>query len=204
MKTKIKVISLSAVVLVSTASASYFTYHFTKMSQMPDSTYEFEDVHVDEYLSKIEEINKNNINLIVYETKPCEYKAHYKEGEILPIEVTFSALYSYSLSIDLSKAITYSIGNQVYVSVNQSDVKIHKIEVSNINLVANNGPLSTLFKPNKIAKLDSVALQKSEDRISKLVNKNIQGNKDSIQSNLYNKLNALYKDFGNVHIIIKG
>ena len=202
-KIKTQVILIGTAVAVSSTATAYGMHKLHHKTQPTKITHD-DKTEIKEYYQEITEINKNNTDLVVYESDTFDYKAVYTEGQILPLEVTYEANYSYSVTIDLSKATVYQIGNQIYISLNVSNVKLHKIEVSEPNLSAANTPISFMFKGKQLAELNAKALDKSTQSIQSIVNKDISAKKDIIQSNIYNKVSSLYTKIPNVVVRLEG
>ena len=147
----------------------------------------------------IKEINRKNVNLILYESDYTKYNTKLNDDSLFGINASINTKFKYDVVIDLSKASVDKIGDKIVVTINKSDIKLHDIEVKKVNIVYDLN-IFTQLRGNKIVDIESEILVKTYDDIDRLVNKDYKLNKELYELRLIEKLEKIYPF--NVDIIV--
>ena len=147
----------------------------------------------------IKEINRKNVNLILYESDYTKYNAKLNDDSLFGINASINTKFKYDVVIDLSKASVDKIGDKIVVTINKSDIKLHDIEVKKVNIVYDLN-IFTQLRGNKIVDIESEILVKTYDDIERLVNKDYKLNKELYELRLIEKLEKIYPF--NVDVIV--
>ena len=139
----------------------------------------------------IKEINRKNVNLILYESDYTKYNTKLNDDSLFGINASINTKFKYDVVIDLSKASVDKIGDKIVVTINKSDIKLHDIEVKKVNIVYDLN-IFTQLRGNKIVDIESEILVKTYDDIDRLVNKDYKLNKELYELRLIEKLEKIY------------
>ena len=147
----------------------------------------------------IKEINRKNVNLILYESDYTKYNTKLNDDSLFGINASINTKFKYDVVIDLSKASVDKIGDKIVVTINKSDIKLHDVEVKKVNIVYDLN-IFTQLRGNKIVDIESEILVKTYDDIDRLVNKDYKLNKELYELRLIEKLEKIYPF--NVDVIV--
>lgn len=142
-------------------------------------------------IEDIKEINRKNVNLILYESDYTKYNTKLNDDSLFGINASINTKFKYDVVIDLSKASVDKIGDKIVVTINKSDIKLHDIEVKKVNIVYDLN-IFTQLRGNKIVDIESEILVKTYDDIDRLVNKDYKLNKELYELRLIEKLEKIY------------
>lgn len=157
------------------------------------------NIYYETTVEDIKEINRKNVNLILYESDYTKYNTKLNDDSLFGINASINTKFKYDVVIDLSKASVDKIGDKIVVTINKSDIKLHDIEVKKVNIVYDLN-IFTQLRGNKIVDIESEILVKTYDDIERLVNKDYKLNKELYELRLIEKLEKIYPF--NVDVIV--
>ena len=148
----------------------------------------------------IREINKNNADLIVYESGFSEYKLEIEDNTFLGINSTIKAKFKYLVTIDMTKAKISTTNDIIIVNVSAEDIHLKEVVIKqpNFNYDTN---IITQMRGKKIINTETSMITKLYEGIDKEVEQDCIKNSDNFKINLMNKSNKLY-DADHVKVII--
>lgn len=151
---------------------------------------------------EIVEINKKNINFIAYDTKFTSYSKNVSQDKLFPVKAQLNTQFKYNVTTDLSKAKIQTIQGTTYIDIAKEDIILNNIVVKQPKI---NYDLSFVsrFKGGSIIEIEEQLLSIAYDNIDKIIADDIINKNEIIQSNLINKLKALYDGMGTIYINIK-
>ena len=149
------------------------------------------NIYYETTVEDIKEINRKNVNLILYESDYTKYNTKLNDDSLFGINASINTKFKYDVVIDLSKASVDKIGDKIVVTINKSDIKLHDIEVKKVNIVYDLN-IFTQLRGNKIVDIESEILVKTYDDIDRLVNKDYKLNKELYELRLIEKLEKIY------------
>lgn len=157
------------------------------------------NIYYETTVEDIKEINRKNVNLILYESDYTKYNTKLNDDSLFGINASINTKFKYDVVIDLSKASVDKIGDKIVVTINKSDIKLHDIEIKKVNIVYDLN-IFTQLRGNKIVDIESEILVKTYDDIDRLVNKDYKLNKELYELRLIEKLEKIYPF--NVDVIV--
>lgn len=157
------------------------------------------NIYYETTVEDIKEINRKNVNLILYESDYTKYNTKLNDDSLFGINASINTKFKYDVVIDLSKASVDKIGDKIVVTINKSDIKLHGIEIKKVNIVYDLN-IFTQLRGNKIVDIESEILVKTYDDIERLVNKDYKLNKELYELRLIEKLEKIYPF--NVDVIV--
>lgn len=141
----------------------------------------------------IKEINKNNIDLIVYESDYVDYRLNSNDDTfMIGIDAKITTRFKYKVVTDLSKCKISKTNDLILVHVKEKDLKLKEIIVERPDLEYDTNIISGL-RGTKIIETESDLLIKSYNDIDRIVNREYKLNKELFKINLINKMEKLYK-----------
>lgn len=141
----------------------------------------------------IKEINKNNIDLIVYESDYVDYRLNSNDDTfMIGIDASVTTRFKYKVVTDLSKCKISKTNDLILVHVKEKDLKLKEIIVERPDLEYDTNIISGL-RGTKIIETESDLLIKSYNDIDRIVNREYKLNKELFKMNLINKMEKLYK-----------
>lgn len=154
-------------------------------------------------IEEVNEINKENTKLIIYESSTGRYKKNIQEDKIFPVKSAITTNYRYDVICDLSQATTMDIQGITYVEIDYSTIKLNSIEIGQPTIVNDLNFLSQ-FKGNAISELNNQLIMQTYDQIEDYVKKDFKSKEDTLKINLETKVKNLYKGLDNVNIKFTG
>lgn len=140
----------------------------------------------------IKEINKDNIDLIVYESDYVDYKLNSNDDTfMIGIDASVTTRFKYKVVTDLSKCKISKTNDLILVHVKEKDLKLKEIIVERPDLEYDTNIISGL-RGTKIIETESDLLIKSYKDIDRIVNREYKLNKELFKMNLINKMEKLY------------
>ena len=201
MKTQNKILVGS--IVITTISTSATVYNYNKIKDMKNENNKLNDrienqlknskyTDIDTTYEDIKEINKKNVNLIVYEAHSKGYSTTISDNRFIETIVKLDTSYKYTVTFDMSHAEVYKSGDRYVVSIDLSDIKLDTITIapSNISYDLN---LLNRWKGVTQADLTEAIIEKSCSDIEAKVNEDYENNSTLIQSRSKDKITALYK-----------
>lgn len=141
----------------------------------------------------IKEINKDNIDLIVYESDYVDYKLNSNDDTfMIGIDASVTTRFKYKVVTDLSKCKISKTNDLILVHVKEKDLKLKEIIVERPDLEYDTNIISGL-RGTKIIETEGDLLIKSYKDIDRIVNREYKLNKELFKMNLINKMEKLYK-----------
>ena len=142
-------------------------------------------------VDEIKEINSNNIDLVLYESDYTNYETVLDDTTLFGINANIKTKFKYDVVINLSKAKVDKNGNKIIVKINESDIRIHEIEIGKID-ISYDLNIFTRFRGEKITEIETDILMNTYSNIDRLVNKDYILNKELYKLRLIEKLEKLY------------
>ena len=142
-------------------------------------------------VDEIEEINSSNIDLVLYESDYTNYKTVLDDNTLFGINANIKTKFKYDVVINLSKAKVDRNGNKITVKINESDIRVHEIEIDKID-ISYDLNIFTRFRGEKITEIETDILMNTYSNIDRLVNKDYILNKELYKLRLIEKLEKLY------------
>lgn len=141
----------------------------------------------------IKEINKDNIDLIVYESDYVDYRLNSNDDTfMIGIDASVTTRFKYKVVTDLSKCKISKTNDLILVHVKEKDLKLKEIIVERPDLEYDTNIISGL-RGTKIIETEGDLLIKSYKDIDRIVNREYKLNKELFKMNLINKMEKLYK-----------
>lgn len=201
MKTQNKILVGS--IVITTISTSATVYNYNKIKDMKNENNKLNDrienqlknskyTDIDTTYEDIKEINKKNVNLILYEAHSKGYSTTISDNRFIETIVKLDTSYKYTVTFDMSHSEVYKSGDRYIVSIDLSDIKLDTITIapSNISYDLN---LLNRWKGVTQADLTEAIIEKSCSDIEAKVNEDYENNSTLIQSRAKDKITALYK-----------
>ena len=142
-------------------------------------------------VDEIKEINSNNIDLVLYESDYTNYETVLDDATLFGINANIKTKFKYDVVINLSKAKVDKNGNKIIVKINESDIRIHEIEIGKID-ISYDLNIFTRFRGEKITEIETGILMNTYSNIDRLVNKDYILNKELYKLRLIEKLEKVY------------
>lgn len=153
-------------------------------------------------IGEIEEINKKNIDLVVYESDKTDYSTSIKdEGLFLDIIVDAKTKFNFLVTMDLRKVELTKAKDKILVSINPLDIKLKTVSIDKPTLEYDTSIL-TRMQGQRLIDLESATITKVYDDINAECKKEFNLNQELYKKNLKYKLEKLY-DCDNVIIIFE-
>lgn len=153
-------------------------------------------------VDEIKEINKKNIDLIVFESDYTHHNLSITDSGIInDIKATTNTEFKYTVTTDLSKCKVTSAKDKIFVHVKKKDIKIKDITINETNISYDTN-IFTNLQGKRLIDLESVAIKETYNNIQREVNKQYKLNKELYKLNLSDKLNRLY-DSNNVTVLFE-
>jgi hypothetical protein len=200
MKIKTKII-LSTTLSTILASTSILTYtrirHLNNQNdrlkaELKDTKDEQKYLTLDKVYEDLQEINKKNVNLIVYEAKSNNYKRTLTDNKFVESQLTLTTKYSYYVTLDLSKTIIHKNLDSYLVFIDFDNIALTDINIEPMN-IENNLNIWNRWKGVTISEMTSTAIKQSAKDIEELVLKDYESNKYLIEARTKEKIEKLYK-----------
>jgi len=183
----------------STAKMKYVEHENNKLKKEMESKVDKPIVY-NITVEDIEEINRKNVELIVFESGFSEYSMDIEDNTIFGINSQIKANFRYLVTIDMSKSKISTSNDMILVHVDLDDIKLKEIVITQPNISYDTNFITRL-RGKKIIELEAKMLTKVYDGIDKEVDKDFKSNKETYKLNLIDKLNKLY-DSDHVKVII--
>lgn len=200
-KTKIIIATSTATVI---AGSSVITYHHLKSlneqnkrlkiqleNLQDDSNIEKYDA-LDTIYSKILEINRYNLDLIVYEGKAQEYHKTITDNRLIESKVRLSTSYSYIATIDLHDIEVKKCDDYFLVFVDISKIQLSDIIIDPM-AIHNDLNVLNRWKGVTISEMTSSIMKQATSDIENHVKNDYSKNYRLIQNRAKEKVNSLYK-----------
>ena len=142
-------------------------------------------------VDEIKEINSNNVDLVLYESDYTNYETVLDDTTLFGINANIKTKFKYDVVVNLSKAKVDKNGNKIIVKINESDIRIHEIEIGNID-ISYDLNIFTRFRGEKITEIETGILMNTYSNIDRLVNKDYILNKELYKLRLIEKLEKIY------------
>lgn len=140
----------------------------------------------------IKEINKDNIDLIVYESDYVDYRLNSNDDTfMIGIDASVTTRFKYKVVTDLSKCKISKTNDLILVHVKEKDLKLKEIIVERPDLEYDTNIISGL-RGTKIIETEGDLLIKSYKDIDRIVNREYKLNKELFKMNLISKMEKLY------------
>lgn len=200
MKIKTKII-LSTTLSTILASTSILTYTRIKhlnnqndrlKAELKDTKEEQKYLTLDKVYDDLQEINKKNINLIVYEAKSNNYKRTLTDNKFIESQLTLTTKYNYQVTLDLSKTIIHRNLDTYLVFIDFDNLALTNINIEPMN-IENDLNIWNRWKGTTISEMTSTAIKQSAQDIEELVLKDYESNKYLIEARTKEKIEKLYK-----------
>ena len=142
-------------------------------------------------VDEIKEINSSNIDLVLYESDYTNYETILDDNTLFGINANIKTKFKYDVVINLSKAKVDKNGNKIIVKINESDIRVHEIEIDKID-ISYDLNIFTRFRGEKITEIETDILMNTYSNIDRLVNKDYILNKELYKLRLIEKLEKIY------------
>ena len=142
-------------------------------------------------VDEIKEINSSNIDLVLYESDYTNYETVLDDNTLFGINANIKTKFKYDVVINLSKAKVDKNGNKITVKINESDIRVHEIEIDKID-ISYDLNIFTRFRGEKITEIETDILMNTYNNIDRLVNKDYILNKELYKLRLIEKLEKIY------------
>ena len=142
-------------------------------------------------VDEIKEINSSNIDLVLYESDYTNYETVLDDTTLFGINANIKTKFKYDVVINLSKAKVDKNGNKITVKINESDIRVHEIEIDKID-ISYDLNIFTRFRGEKITEIETDILMNTYSNIDRLVNKDYILNKELYKLRLIEKLEKIY------------
>ena len=142
-------------------------------------------------VDEIKEINSSNIDLVLYESDYTNYETVLDDNTLFGINANIKTKFKYDVVINLSKAKVDKNGNKITVKINESDIRVHEIEIDKID-ISYDLNIFTRFRGEKITEIETDILMNTYSNIDRLVNKDYILNKELYKLRLIEKLEKIY------------
>ena len=142
-------------------------------------------------VDEIKEINSSNIDLVLYESDYTNYETILDDNTLFGINANIKTKFKYDVVINLSKAKVDKNGNKITVKINESDIRVHEIEIDKID-ISYDLNIFTRFRGEKITEIETDILMNTYSNIDRLVNKDYILNKELYKLRLIEKLEKIY------------
>lgn len=152
-------------------------------------------------VEKVKEINKNNINLIIYESDFTDYNLDVEDKSLFGINANIKTKFKMSVIVDLSTADITESENLIIVHVDPNSIKLNEVCVSKPDITYDTNFITNL-RGKKIQEIEKDLLMRTYNDIERLVKKEYRLNKDLYKLNMINKLDKLYNS-DNVRVVFK-
>ena len=200
MKTKTVVISGLTITALATSTGAYYNHKIHSLSEYAKSLKcQLEDVDreskydtKDTTYKEILEINKKNVNLLVYEAQSQGYSKTIIDTKLVPVEMTLSTKYSYQATIDMKNVEVYPSNDRYVVTVDLSNLELSDINIEPANISYDLNLLNR-WKGKTISDMTSSIITQSSEDIEKYVLQDYQVKRDLIESRAKDKISQLYK-----------
>lgn len=149
-------------------------------------------------IDDIKEINKKNVELIVYESGPAKYELNLTDNSWFGIDAHINTNFKYIVTIDMSKSKITSCGENIIVHVDLDDIKLKEVVVDQPTIKYDTN-LITRLRGKKIIEIETDIMTRVYNGIDRAVNVSCEQNRDTFKINLIEKLNKLY-DANNVKV----
>lgn len=199
MKTKTVIISGVTITALATTAGAYSSYKINYLKQYNNELKaQLEDAERSIYNTKqtvykeILEINRKNVNLLVYEAQSKGYTKTIVHDSFIPVEMTLNTKYSYQAIIDLKDVEVYPSNDRYIITVDLSTIELSdiNIEPADISYDLN---MFNRWKGQTISDMTSSIIMQSSEDIEKHVKLDYKSKQDLIQSRAKDKITQLYK-----------
>ena len=200
MKIKTKII-ISTTLSTILASTSILTYTRIKhlnnqntrlKAELKDSKNEQKFLTLEKVYDDIQEINRKNMKLIVYEAKSNNYKRVMTDNKFVESQLTLTTSYNYQVTLDLSKTIIHKNLDTYLVFIDFDNIALTNINIEPMD-IENDLNIWNRWKGITISEMTSTAIKQSAQDIEELVLKDYEGNKHLIEARTKEKIEKLYK-----------
>ncbi len=185
----------------STVKMKYVSHQNEKLKKELETKVEAPPIVYNVTVEDIEEINRKNVDLIVYESDFSSYTMDMVDNTILGISSHVKANFRYFVTIDMSRAKIHTSNDMILVHVDLDDIKLKEVVITQPKISYETNMLTRL-RGKKIIELEAQMLTKVYEGIDQEVSKDFKANKETFKLNLVNKLNKLY-DADHVKVILE-
>ena len=184
-----------------TVKMKYVEHQNTKLKKELESKVVTPPIVYNVTVEDIEEINRKNVDLIVFESKLTSYTMDVTDDTMLGINSHIKADFKYIVTIDMSRAKINTSNDMILVHVDLDDIHLKEVIVTQPRISYETNFI-TRMRGKKIIELEAQMLTKAYEGIDAEVNKDFKANKETFKLNLINKLNKLY-EADHVKVIIE-
>ena len=174
------------IVPVLTGTIIFSGYGILKYKMIED-----ENVQLKNELEKNKNNNSNNVDLVLYESDYTNYETVLDDTTLFGINTNIKTKFKYDVVVNLSKAKVDKNGNKIVVKINESDIRIHEIEIGKMD-ISYDLNIFTRFRGEKITEIETDILMNTYSNIDRLVNKDYILNKELYKLRLIEKLEKIY------------
>ena len=157
-------------------------------------------VEYNKTVEEIREINKRNIDLIVFESDYAKFNLDIEDSRLLGIDANAYTEFKYLVATDLSKSDITTVKDRIIVHIDPDNIKLKEICTQKPKIKYNTNIITSLCG-NRIAETEKSILTELYEGVEQEVNKDYVLNEELFKLNLIDKLERLY-DSDNVSIII--
>ena len=151
-------------------------------------------------VEEIREINKRNIDLVVFESDYTKYSLDVEDNRLLGIDANATTEFKYLVVTDLSKSDITTIKDKIIVHIDPKSIQLKEICTQKPKINYNTNMITSLCG-NRITEAEKNILTELYEGVKREVNKNYTLNEELFKLNLIDKLERLYNS-DNVNIII--
>ena len=149
-------------------------------------------------IEDIQEINRKNVDMIVYESGYSDYELVLQDNGMFGINTKLKTKFKYIVTVDMSRAKIMTVNDTILVNVDLEDIHLKEVVVKEPKLNYDTNFL-TRFRGQHIINLEASMIAKCYEEIDEVVNKDFKENQNQFKLNLINKLNKIY-DSNNVKV----
>lgn len=151
-------------------------------------------------VEEIKEINKRNIDLVVFESDYTKYSLDIDDSRLLGIDASAYTEFKYLVVTDLSKSDITTVKDKIIVHINPKDIQLKEICTKEPKIKYDTNIITSLCG-NRITETEKNILDELYEGVEREVDKDYLLNEELFKLNLIDKLERLY-DSDNVSVII--
>lgn len=157
-------------------------------------------VEYNKTVEEIREINKRNIDLVVFESDYTKYSLDVEDSRLLGINASAYTEFKYLVVTDLSKSDITTVKDKIIVHIDHKDIQLKEICTQKPKINYNTNMITSLCG-NRITETEKSILTELYEGVEREVDKDYALNEELFKLNLIDKLERLY-DSDNVSVII--
>jgi hypothetical protein len=185
----------------STVKMKYVQHQNEKLKRELETKVEAPPIVYNVTVEDIEEMNRKNVDLIVFESAFSSYSMDIADNNLFGINSHIKANFRYFVTIDMSRSKISTSNDMILVHVDLDDIKLKEVVITQPQMGYETNMITRL-RGKKIIELEAQMLTKMYEGIDKEVQKDFKANKETFKLNLVNKLNKLY-DSDHVKVIFE-